>query len=55
MIDKKFVAFPILVEIRKSLMSAFSWSETPEGHDYWQRVYFKLLDMEKHVANHEQN
>lgn len=28
-----------------TLLSAFNWHETIEGHDYWQDVYKKLLDL----------
>lgn len=27
------------------LMEAFKWDETPEGHEYWQRVYDSIETM----------
>lgn len=26
----------------KTLLGAFSWEESPEGHEYWRKVYSKL-------------
>ena len=36
-------------EIRKDIDSTFSWEDTPQGHEYWDKVYQNLNGLSKQL------